>query len=231
MVDSWIRFSLGNVSKQTFEIVRSSVARILLFVCGFHRISVSYDTRKVKAPRAGDVVIVNQSSPIDILLLVYLYPSAVFTTSSDEMLFRTQSASSAFFSRFSITSGIRTKGVPINDLLRKSKAEGRVVLISPERTTSNNRGLLAFCPIMLNEAFVLSIKYNNPPYLSTPIPNQYWDFFWSLTSVWQHECRLKGSSQKIEVEFAETIAKYARIPKTNLGIDDKVEFLKAWARR
>lgn len=200
-------------------------------MCGFYRIPVSYDNRKVGTPRGGDIVVVNQSSPIDILLLTYLYPSALFTKCDNEMLFQTESAVSAFFSRFFSLGRVR-QGVTINDLASKQSAyRDRVILVFPECTTSNNRGLLAFCPLMVDEAYVMSIKYNNPPHLSTPVPGKYWNFIWSLGSVMSHGCRLKGSSKKVEFEFAEALAKFARIPKTSLGIDDKIEFLRAWNRR
>lgn len=191
---------------------------------------MSYDNRKPGIPKSGDVLIVNQSSPIDIMILTYLYPSAIFTSCDSEMLFETQSALSAFMARFNCKR-VR-KGCTINDLLSdRSRFQDRVIVVFPECTTSNNRGLLAFCPLMLDRAFVMSIKYNNPAYLSTPIPKTYWSFLWALASLLSHSCRLKGSSQQLELDFAGAIARFARVPKTNLGIDQKEEFLEAWARR
>lgn len=212
---------------RAFEILRSTAARILLFIMGFYRIPVSYDNRKVTKTKNGDLVVSNSSSPIDILLLTYLYPSALFTRCDNEMLFETQSAGSAFFSRL-FFSRVR-KGISLNDL--RGRYPDRIIILFPECTTSNNRGILAFCPLMVDEAFVMSIKYNNPPYLSTPLPGHLAQFIWSLTSVWQHGCRLKGSSQKLEYEHADALARFSRLPRTNLGIDEKVEFLKAWNRR
>lgn len=248
LVDTFFRFSLGSVSTAAFESMRATSARLLLGVSGFHRVPLSFDGRRRKIPRGSDVLVVNQSSPMDVLLIVWLCPSALFTRcdAGDDMLFETESAFSAFLARFgspvygsaaAAAAGGQEKkkkegrGMRIHDLLTTREARNRVVVVFPEQTTSNNRGLLAFGPIMLDSAFVLSIKYNNPPSLTTPIPGRYWDFLWSLTSVPVHGCRLKASAQKIEFEFADAIARFARIPKTSLGIKDKVEFLRAWEKR
>lgn len=229
IVDSILRLLVGSISKTFFETFRSSIARAHLFVCGFYTIPISYDQRHTRSPQAGDIILVNSASPMDIFIVAWLFPSALFTRFDNEMLFQTQSAVSAFFARFSFT---RVRhGNAINELLRSAKSDGRVVIIFPEATTSNNRGLLAFCPMMIEEAFIFTIKYNNPPYLSTPTPGLQWNFWWSLASMWTHGCRLKGSSQKVELDFADTMAKLARVPKTNLGIEDKAEFLKSWNRR
>ena len=227
LVDSFFRFSLGNVSTSAFEGLRWVSARFFLFISGFYQIPVAFEGRKPSKPKAGDIVIANMTSPIDVMLLVYLYPSALFTAGDIEMLYQPQSALSAFFARF-YTTRVR-KGVPIQDLRRQYK--DRVIIICPEATTSNNRGLLSFCPLMVDSAFVVSIKYNNPPYLATPLPGQQLNFFWGLTSLLSHHCRIKGSGHKLTGEFAEAISRYARIPRTGLDIGDKDEFLAVWNKR
>lgn len=227
LVDTFFRFSLGSVSTAAFETLRAGSARVLLFVCGFYRIPLSYDGRKVRTPKGGDIVVVNHSSPMDILILCYLYPKSVFTQTDTEMLYHSHSAVSAFSASFALTR-VR-KGVPMSDLQRTSK--NRVIVVFPEGTTSNNRGLLALCPLMIDKAFVMSIKYNNPPYLTTPIPGQTWNFVWGLASVVTHGCRLKGSSEQMDGGYADALARLARIPKTNLGVDEKESFLQAWNRR
>lgn len=230
LVDSFFRFTIGSVSRKSFEILRCWAARAVLFACGFYRLPISYDTRKASQPKSGDIIVTNQSSPIDILILTYLYPSCVFTSCDNEMLFQTHSAVSAFLARFQLQR-VR-KGCSLHDFTSEvSNLRDRVILVFPEGTTSNNRGLLSFCPIMLEEAFVTSIKYDSPAYLSTPIPHAYWNFLWSLASVPSHGCRVKSSSQKLHSDYADALARFGRMPKTSLGIDDKESFLEAWKRR
>ena len=227
LVETLLQFALASVSRTAYHYVLAYTARLALLFLGFIKLPMTYDGRVRARPRKGDVVIVNRSSPVDILILAWLYPGAIFTRTGPEMLFQSQSLFGAMISSFRLQH--TRKGYQLTDYVRGHS--DRVIIIFPEATTSNNRGILAFCPIMVERAYVLSIKYNNPPYLATPIPGRFWHFMWALLSLPIHVCRLKGSSKAIDKDHAGTLSRLGRVPLTQLGIEDKDAFLQAWHGR
>ncbi|BFZ57722.1 Lysophosphatidic acid:oleoyl-CoA acyltransferase 1 [Savitreella phatthalungensis] len=209
--------------------LRAYWARHVLMVAGYLRIPVSYDGRKVLHPGGGDVVVVNRSSPLDVLLVVWLYPSAVFVTCDRELRWRGRSAGGMMLDSFRV--GYPEKGEASLEAIGR-KYRGRVLVTFPEATTTNNRGILAFTPTNIQEAYVTSIKYTNPPSTTTPIPASYAHFIWALTSVPSHELRIRASPHRLPAGAqADALARYARVPRTALGIEEKMTFVQAWRRR
>lgn len=213
-------------STPTF-LLRAYWARSLLFVAGYTSIPISTDGRKVTKPRGGDIVVANRSSPLDVLLLAWAYPTALFASFDADMLFVERPIFSAILDAFNLSRS--QKGQNIDDFTKRHGT--RVIVVFPECTASNNRGVLAFQPVMLDDAFVTAIKYSNPPTITTAVPGSYRAFLWALLCVPFHECRLRGSAHKLPIDHADALAKYARIPKTGLGLEEKVSFVEAWSRR
>jgi hypothetical protein len=233
LADSLLRLALGLIHPPSFHALRSAWARGLLFMLGFWQIPVAYEARGRRKPlRGGDLLISNWSSPVDILLIVYLVPRAMFVQCSNEreMLFKSRSAFEMCWEALRAPlPDPSKKGDSLAELRREYK--DRVLVVFPEGTTTNNRGLLAFGPIIADDAHVLSIRYGTPACLSTPIPNIA-AFFWACCSILKHEVRLKGSGTPVlQGDWEETLARLARIPRTKLAKNDKTAFLKAWQRR
>jgi 1-acyl-sn-glycerol-3-phosphate acyltransferase len=71
----------------------------------------------------------------------------------------------------------------------------RVIVVFPECTTTNGRGILPFSPSLLTtppgtKIFPISLRYT-PPDVTTPVPGQYWSFIWNLLSRPTHCIRVR----------------------------------------
>ena len=71
----------------------------------------------------------------------------------------------------------------------------RVVVVFPESTTTNGRGILAFSPSLLGtppktKIFPISLRYT-PGDITTPVPEAYLSFVWNLVSKPTHCIRVR----------------------------------------
>ena len=218
-----------SIQSRPLFLLRAWWARSILFVAGYTDVPISTDGRKVTKPTGGDVVVANRSSPIDVLLLLWVYPTALFTTSDRAGLVAERSTLGAIADAFLLENRPGRAGTTLAVLRKRHR--NRVIVVFPEGTASNNRGVLAFGQVAIGEAFVTAIKYNNPPTVTTAVPGSYGAFVWALTSVPLHGCRIRGSAHRVTADHADLLAKYARIPKTSLGVQEKASFVEAWRRR
>ena len=71
----------------------------------------------------------------------------------------------------------------------------RIVVVFPESTTTNGRGILPMSPSLLSipartKVFPLSLRYT-PADVTTPLPHSYLTFFWNLCSKPSHCIRIR----------------------------------------
>lgn len=71
----------------------------------------------------------------------------------------------------------------------------RVIVVFPECTTTNGRGILPFSPSLLSTApttkiFPVNLRYT-PPDITTPVPGAYISFLWNLLSQPTHCIRIR----------------------------------------
>lgn len=71
----------------------------------------------------------------------------------------------------------------------------RVIVVFPECTTSNGRGVLPFSPSLLTapartKVFPVHLRYTAPD-ITTPIPGAFFTFFWNLCSKPTHCIRIR----------------------------------------
>lgn len=71
----------------------------------------------------------------------------------------------------------------------------RFIVVFPECTTSNGRGILPFSPSLLSASpktkiYPVSLRYT-PPDITTPIPHSYFTFLWNLCSKPTHYIRTR----------------------------------------
>jgi len=91
--------------------------------------------------------------------------------------------------------GAEEKTVGLDELVKKHP--NRIIVVFPEATTSNGRGILRFSPSLLSAAgdtkvFPVSLRYT-PPDIVTPIPGwlEAMRFIWRLNSGQTHCIRVR----------------------------------------
>jgi len=152
-----------------------------------------------RLPYPGTIIASSFTSPLDILYLAAIF-DPVFTQSfSDSRLVRPISLESALAACFGITNplalGVEEKTVELAKLSKQHS--NRIIVVFPEATTSNGRGILRLAPTLLSAAsdtkiFPVSLRYT-PPDVVTPIPG--WleaaKFIWRLNSRQTHCIRVR----------------------------------------
>lgn len=76
-----------------------------------------------------------------------------------------------------------------------SRYPNRVIVVFPECTTSNGRGILPFSPSLLTappevKVFPVHLRYTAPD-ITTPIPGSFFTFLWNLCSKPTHCIRIR----------------------------------------
>ncbi|CCJ29258.1 unnamed protein product [Pneumocystis jirovecii] len=190
-------------------------------------------------PKPKDIIVSCCCSPLDILYLTFKY-NPVFTISfSNTVLVEHVSGIKAMFYMLSTPKKPSYKNNTTLDNLSKLYPN-RIISVFPEGTTSNGRGLLLFTQSLQSVApqtriFPLSIKYSH--YLATPHPKSLFTFLFRLTFKLSHKIHIKISktpiiSSNYQEELDETVSislsKLSKIPRVNLGVDEKIAFLEAW---
>ncbi|KAG5517955.1 hypothetical protein PMAC_000410 [Pneumocystis sp. 'macacae'] len=231
---------LQPIFPKVIHLIKKMFIGIVLVLCG---IFPAYSqTKNISAePKPKDIIISCCCSPLDILYLTFKY-NPIFTISfSNTLLVEHVSGIKAMFYMLS------TPKKPVHEhnttLDNLSKLyPNRIISVFPEGTTSNGRGLLLFTQSLQSSApqtriFPLSIKYNL--YLTTPHPGSLFTFLFRLTFKLSHKIHIKISKTPIilsnykEVDeiTSLSLSKLSKVPRLNLGIDEKITFLKAWKTR
>jgi len=96
----------------------------------------------------------------------------------------------------------------------------RVIVVFPECTTTNGRGILPLSPSLLTvppttKIFPVNLRYT-PPDITTPVPNTYWAFIWNLLSQPTH-C--------IRVRIAEVVYNTAKPTEGSIQTEKKDKYL------
>lgn len=97
------------------------------------------------------------------------------------------------FSYPSVTPPANAKLIDLETLIAKNP--NRVIVVFPECTTSNGRGILPFNQSLLAappkaKVFPVSLRYTAPD-VTTPIPHAYLTFLWNLCSKPTHCIRIR----------------------------------------
>ncbi|KAF4624707.1 hypothetical protein G7Y89_g13462 [Cudoniella acicularis] len=149
-----------------------------------------------RVPEPGNVIASSFTSPIDSLYLAAIF-DPIFTVSYPHTRqVQYISLFGAIFRALSKPREYPPKGAKMTDL-RTLVAEHptRVIVVFPECTTTNGKGIMPFSPSLLTappqtKIFPISLRYS-PPDVTTPIPGLYWAFFWNLLSQPTHCIRVR----------------------------------------
>lgn len=154
-----------------------------------------------KLPGPGSIIVSSYTSPLDALYLAAIF-DPVFTASYPTTRLVEHLSLPVFLWRYFTSPVLRprdgTQLISLPDLLNLKPH--RTILLFPEATPTNGRGILRFTPALASaprdtKIFPISLKYT-PADITTPVPGAYAGFLWSILSRPTH-C--------IRVRIAETI--------------------------
>ncbi|KAI5817180.1 hypothetical protein BZA77DRAFT_310985 [Pyronema omphalodes] len=254
------------------SLVRKAWLWSILGVCGVWWVDLQVEgvrrgtlarQAKAKLPGPGSIIVSSYTSPLDAIYLAAIF-DPIFTTSYPTTKLVEHVSLPVFLWRYFTPPCLRPAEpsdlISIPDLLKKKP--NRTILLFPEATPTNGRGILRFTPALSTappktKIFPISLKYS-PADITTPVPNAYMKFLWSLLSRPTHCIRVRiaetmfnneniartksveyDSSSDTMVEEqggicergSEALARIGRIKRLNLGVQEKIGFVQAWQRR
>ncbi|KAF2426574.1 hypothetical protein EJ08DRAFT_616400 [Tothia fuscella] len=149
-----------------------------------------------RLPQPGTLIASSFTSPIDCLYLAAIF-DPIFTSSyPNNRLVERISLYTAILRALSppkLTPSPTARLLPLHQLLSENPDSAIVVL--PECTATNGRGILPFSPSLLTapaktKIFPVSLRYT-PADITTPIPGAYISFLWNLCSRPTHCIRVR----------------------------------------
>ena len=174
------------------------------------RLSSLATHNQARLPQPGSVIASSYTSPIDSLYLAAIF-DPVFTASfPSTRLVQRISLFQALLRSFSEPQQSpppHAKLVDLGTLIRENP--NRAVVVYPECTTTNGRGILPFSPSLLTsppkvKIFPISLRYT-PADITTPIPGTYFTFFWNLLSKPTHCIRVRIAESVYNVSHHTTL--------------------------
>lgn len=151
---------------------------------------------KGRVPQPSNIIASSFTSPIDSLYLAAIF-DPIFTVSYPHTRqVECISLFGAMFRALAKPKEYPSKGARLTDLRTLIEEHpNRVIVVFPECTTTNGRGILPFSPSLLTtppetKIFPISLRYT-PPDITTPVPGQYWSFIWNLLSQPTHCIRVR----------------------------------------
>ena len=165
---------------------------------------------KERLPQPGSIIACSYTSPLDSLYLAAIF-DPVFTASyPSTRLVQHISLFNAMLRAFQhprLQPPRNAKLIDLQTLIQQYP--GQAVVVYPECTTTNGRGILPFSPSLLTapsevKIFPISLRYTAGD-ITTPVPGAYISFFWNLLSKPTH-C--------IRVRIAESVNNTSQLPAT-----------------
>ncbi|KAK5108756.1 hypothetical protein LTR62_007816 [Meristemomyces frigidus] len=169
-----------------------------LQVDGVRRGSLN-QTPRGRLPYPGTIIASSYTSPLDVLYLAAIF-DPIFTQSfRNSKLVKPISQETALGSCFNVENplerGKEHKTTTLKNLVQQNP--GRVIVVFPETTTSNGRGIMKLSPSLLSAGhdtpiFAVSLRYT-PADVVTPIPGwlEVLRFIWRLNSRQTHCIRVR----------------------------------------
>lgn len=188
----WVDLQIDGV-KKGYAIARESRVISSNVLTSFRR---SLAKNSASIPQAGSVIASSSASPIDALYLAAIFDPVFVASYPYTRLVEPISLFTAVCRAFScpkLHPSTRAKLVDLKTYLKDHPS--RIVVVFPECTTSNGRGILPMSPSLLAvppriKVFPVSLRYT-PPDITTPIPHAYLTFLWNLCSKTTHCIRIR----------------------------------------
>jgi 1-acyl-sn-glycerol-3-phosphate acyltransferase len=158
--------------------------------------SRSLARNSARIPQEGTVIAASRASPIDPLYLAAIFDPLFAATYPNTRLVEPITLFQAIYRSFTnprVDPGTGTNLVKLETFVKKNP--NRIIVVFPESTTSNGRGILPMSPGLLSipprtKVFPLSLRYT-PSDITTPIPHSYATFLWNLCSKPTHCIRIR----------------------------------------
>lgn len=151
-----------------------------------------------RLPKAGSIIASSHNSPIDALYLAAIFDPVFAASYPNTRLVRPMTLFQATVGAFASPSSqdqapANAKLVDVSTYLAQNP--NRVLVLFPECTTSNGRGILPLSPCLLasssrTKVYPVHLRYT-PADITTPIPHAYGKFLWNLCSRPTHCIRIR----------------------------------------
>ncbi|MCJ1323241.1 hypothetical protein MMC15_008595 [Xylographa vitiligo] len=250
---------------------------------------------QTRLPQPGTIIASSLTSPIDALYLAAIF-DPIFTASYPST--RLVHQISLFQALLRVFTEPKLEPPPNTNLCNLEtlihRHPHRAVVVFPECTTTNGRGILPFSPSLLTtpprtKIFPISLRYS-PGDITTPVPSSYVTFLWNLLSKPTHCIRVRiaevvynngqtaasahrpnspnspnspngynsnfldtlqddissssetllgseegdgitPSERRVLDKIAEALARLGRVKRVGLGVQEKLDFVRAWSRQ
>ncbi|KAL2314746.1 putative lysophosphatidic acid:oleoyl-CoA acyltransferase [Schizosaccharomyces pombe] len=225
--------------------IDSSLSRLLLLCFGCLKLSKSTSGSFVQGDslQPGDILAVNHSSPLDVLVLSCLYNCTFAVCDSKTSNVSIISAQAYFWSCFFSPSKLKiTDAKPLAKVAAKASKIGTVVILFPEGVCTNGRALCQFTPCFdsakeTDRIFPLYIKYL-PPCVTLPVPSLL-SFARSVLLTVSFEIRIRFSAEPliprnctdVTESAQEVLSKLGRSRVVKFGKSDKLSYLDARSKK
>ena len=149
-----------------------------------------------RLPGQGSIIASSSASPIDALYLAAIFDPVFAAAYPNTRLVEPINLLQAVFRAFSSPKTEPAAGAKMLELGQYAKQHtNRVVVLFPECTTSNGRGILPLSPSLLTapprtKVFPVNLRYTAPD-ITTPVPHSYFTFLWNLCSKPSHCIRIR----------------------------------------
>lgn len=189
----WIDLQIDGVKKGYTLMWGTSPCTVLMTPTMFRSLAKHH---KARLPQPSSVIASSFTSPIDSLYLAAIF-DPIFTASypSTRLVHRI-SLFQAILQAFRHPQIDPPSSVDLIDLQTLlGRYPNQIVVVFPECTTTNGRGILPFSASLLTaptktNIFPISLRYT-PADITTPIPNTYLAFLWNLLSRPTHCIRVR----------------------------------------
>lgn len=185
------------------------------------------------------------TSPLDAIYLAAIF-DPIFTTTYPSTRLVERVSLPVFLWRYFTPPMLHpppgAKMIPLPTLIGQNP--NRTLLLFPEATPTNGRGILRFTPALASapkqtKIFPVSLKYT-PADITTPVPGALIEFVYNLMNKPTHCIRVRigeaiynddeHEEESVCDAGAEALARIGRIKRLNLGVREKVGFVEAWRR-
>ena len=178
-----------------------------------------------RLPQPGSIIASSHTSPIDSLYLAAIF-DPIFTASfPSTYLVQRISLFDAILRAFRYPQSEPPSGAKLIELKTLvSQSPGQAVVVFPESTTTNGKGVLPFNSSLLSAGsniriFPISLRYTAAD-ITTPLPGTYLGFLWNLLSKPTHCIRVR-IAESVNVGSGSSTMRSSTI-SSGLAYDDTV---------